>query len=218
MLFGMEILREDGTIYASPDTHFMHFTGKITFTTSTNNEWGKTYIDTGVPVSAAIMPFMRQVTLGPDGIGIGPLINYAGQWRIEVLSYLQQVIDLYIFSSVNPVPGDYGVAFYNETGEIIYSSDTCPLEVYPLGDIPYKNGLLSNLTFPHNVAVWPGPWGAEKAAGGVWFTVIPAAVGNTITPMSSYLDIYTKFGYAGNNAFRRNWQGSLIYINSDLYD
>lgn len=222
MSYGMEITRDDGTVYATPDTHFLHYVGKQTFTTLTNNNWGKTYIDTNVPVTSAMIPFMRQVTLGPEGggsgIGIGPLINYAGQWRIEVLSYLQQVIDLYIFSSVNPLPTNYGLAFYNTAGEVVYSSDTRPLETHPLPDIPYSGGVLTNLTFPHNVAVWPGPWGTDKGSGGVWFTVIPAAYGNTIKPIASYNDVYTQFGYANSNAFSRSWKGSLIYINTDLYD
>ncbi|UYK09136.1 hypothetical protein [Yersinia enterocolitica] len=126
MSYGMQILRDDGYLWLSPDITPMNLIQKIRVTT--NNTY-----QTNVPSGKACLGFLRT-----DGNTTFELkfSNSGANWSFTAEKGTGSGW-VYIFSNIALVSSGYGIKLFNVAGELIYSTDSIPLMInkYPVVNI-----------------------------------------------------------------------------------
>lgn len=148
MAYGLQIFREDGSLWMSPDVTPMNFIAKIRF----NAGGGDLY--TGIPDWKSIVFFVRHDR--EHGLGRFTQVKINGQWVIRY-NTARVSGSLYVFANWVNVTSGYGIAVYNAGGEMVWNTDMLPLQVTYI-DNPYGVDQRGDITLPvgFNVAVLPG--------------------------------------------------------------
>lgn len=228
MTYGAKVVRDNGSIWATPDTNFFHFERKVRLNTPGFNGYFSimTY-QTGIPTRFRVMPFVKLVDAPAPGdyqqIGATKITDSGGYWQIEFIFYRDPgkvfSFDLYLFSSQNPRSSlSYGIEFYNPSGDIVYSADTVPLQIYTTPTVTSPGRTEKIVDMGESVAVFPTATGSDNVANIAQYTVAPVAYQNSIYFLSNYRSAWAKYGYAEDNIFQAAFSGQAIYIKTALYD
>lgn len=227
MTFGVVIRRDNGSTWATPDTTFMHFNGKVTLTRpALSKNFGKLVYQTDVPTRYNIFPFtkLKDTPETFQSMGVGRIFEQNGMWAIEFIFYYDSKaqkwwqFDLYLFSSRNPVPrNNFGLIIYNNKGEIAYSADTKPLQIFTSNEKPSSTSLIREVGMGRSIAVMPTPVTSTKIADS-YYTCSPLAAGNSLFLMSHYMNPWANYGYSSNNIFQGAFVGFTTYIETAMYD
>ncbi|HCD3187927.1 TPA: hypothetical protein NBM92_002225 [Klebsiella oxytoca] len=210
MAYGLQIFRDDGSLWMSPDVTPMNFIKKIRFNA------GSGELATGIPEGKSIAFFVRHDQ--EHGRGLFSQIKNGGQWNIKykdarVAGYL------YIFANwVNKTSG-YGVAVYNAGAEMVWNTGMLPLQLTYI-DNPYGVDQRGDITIGvgFNVAVLPGvcsTWLAPLEPAHHIFLVgslLAGASGNNI-----YITRYDGTQVNGTTPAWR-YRDKFLCINTDYYD
>ncbi|EKJ8218458.1 hypothetical protein [Citrobacter sedlakii] len=176
MAYGLQIFRNDGSLWISPDVTPLNFMGKVRFSNGV--------VNTGIPSNKSLMFFVRHD--GPHGAGIFIPSNSGGSWIITV-TYANYSGDIYLFSNHVKSQHGWGVAVYNSAQEMVWNTDMRPLQVFRLNN---PQGINQNAAFTvaagRPVAVNPGicsTWIAPiDPAAGIFLTgaMAAGAYGDTV--------------------------------------
>ncbi len=123
MTYGMQILKEDGSLWLSPDFTPLNLINKGVISTSPG-----TVFSTDIPGEKEVIFFVSHNT---DG-----LVRYIPEVRngshcltVERSIGVSQAT-VYAFGNMAVRRGGYGIYMFNAVGDLIYSADMLPLEMH----------------------------------------------------------------------------------------
>lgn len=123
MAYGIQILKPDGTLWLSPDVTPLNLIQKIRV--NTNNTY-----QTTIPSGKSCVGFVRTDANTCFEV---KFINSGSNWSFTVAKGAGSGW-VYVFSNIALVESGYGIKLFNETGGLIYTTDSIPLQVekYPV--------------------------------------------------------------------------------------
>jgi hypothetical protein len=147
MPYGLEIFREDGSLWISPDVTPLNYIGKMTFT-------GTGGITTSVPSGRNLLVFIRN---NAASAATRITTSNAGSTWVINITQTNSTGTLYLFSNMVTTTSGYGVAVYNASGQMVWNTDMLPLQVFNVSN-PYGVSQTGNYTIETGVqlAVAPG--------------------------------------------------------------
>lgn len=220
-MYGGEILSEKGIVWMSPDVTPLNLVKRVDLTITTGT-FGQ-IIKTEIPSNRPIVFFTRVFS---DKIGLAAVIlNRNGQWSIEIRASRSATgvaesvkIRFYIFSNFVPkyVSSDWGIQYFNKKGDLTWTGDMIPLEVYA-GKAPNDRNYTVDVGFTCAVSPY---FSASYTAGFIpgtptiyiWITNAWKAYGSVI---SSYIVDNINSSNAGYDQFYSN---NYYYIKASNYD
>ncbi|EEZ7590696.1 TPA: hypothetical protein J1Z86_003627 [Escherichia coli] len=180
--YGCQILKDDGTLWLSPDFTPANLIHKGTFTASKDNVF-----TTSIPESKACFFF---VNFSSEARIIFVHEKSGGFWRLRVLqtSDASVTVTVYAFSNMVRSTPKWGLGFYNASGEMVYNSDMLPLDAqlvtpgismdwsqsfsYPVAVMPTFTGAVTKYVssyYQPAYALFTGAC-AQKVYNGYWFS------------------------------------------------
>lgn len=208
MSWGVELFRDDGSLFTSPDVSPLNLVQKLYV-------GADAAVQTNVPIDRACMVFIRN-----DNAYEGARItrfNSNGYWAIQTLGCIGNNW-LYIFSNYVPNPSGWGVQTYDAYGTPLWNTGLRPLQIIRHGN-PFGLSQQSNAVIDvgYPVAVVPGmvsTWVAPlNPAQGLYLVgnMTVGAVGNSITAKAVT-------GSQVSGGFPRNlYKNVFICINTNMY-
>lgn len=163
MAYGLQIFRDDGSLWISPDVTPLNYMGKISFANGT--------VDTGISSSKSLMFFVRHN--GPDGAGTFIPNNSGSTWEITITGSNYSGL-IYLFSNTVKSQSGYGVAVYNSSGEMTWNTDMLPLQVLKVNN-PY--GVTQTGSFTVSAGV---PVAVNPGICSTWLAVLNPSAGQYI--------------------------------------
>lgn len=147
MAYGLQIFRDDGSLWVSPDVTPLNFIGKIAF-------GGTGTITTSVPSGKSLMVFIRN-----DAASAATRIttsNAGAVWTITITQTTSGGL-LYLFANMVTSSTGFGVAVYNAAGEMTWNTDMLPMQFFAVNN-PYGVSQTGNYSIDTGVqiAVAPG--------------------------------------------------------------
>ncbi|EKN3986534.1 TPA: hypothetical protein ACVBYD_000802 [Yersinia enterocolitica] len=206
MSYGMQILRDDGYLWLSPDITPLNLIQKIRITT--NNTY-----QTNVPSNKTCLGFYRTDSNTTFEIKYS---NSGANWSFTAAKGMGSGW-VYIFSNIALVSSGYGIKLFNELGELTYSTDSIPLMInkYPVVNI----GDATSITdIGKQVAVMPGLVATR-------LTALNPALGIYLFGYNWSLAFGTSIGH--QNTFSEQIEGQrptfkfkqyIYYIDCSIYD
>lgn len=147
MAFGLQIFRDDGSLWISPDVTPLNYVGKIAF-----NETG--VITTSIPSGKNLIVFVRN---NAASSATRMTTSKSGSvWTINITN-TNSTGTLYLFSNMVTSTTGYGVAVYNASKEMVWNTDMLPLQVFTVNN-PYGVSQTGNYSIETGtqLAVAPG--------------------------------------------------------------
>lgn len=221
MAFGFEITAQNGKVYATPDTPFMHMTKRMVVN-FTGTKFGQQAedVNTGISSSLRFIPYAKSNVLGYFCTE-----HYQNpttkMWHIKCEHSRDMSITFYFFTNqIPPSSGGWGVEIFDAKGILIYSTNTKPLanHQYSMAFKP-SDGQLPKLDAKQPIACIPTPnqfW-VQPIAGGMnvqFMVAAPVCVGNIMqmgVQGTGIMPSESGFSFAG-------FGGVTNYIYSSLYD
>lgn len=143
MSFNMSITRPDGSVWLSPDQTPFCFIEKINFLSP------GTYV-TKVPVSKQIVCFAKVSGMAPIVMSYGESNGYN---TVNITKGGSGT--LYVFSNYEQNSGEYGIAFYDKSGAVVYSAESKPLVFSSIETPIVQTGTFHELEIGYECAVLP---------------------------------------------------------------
>jgi hypothetical protein len=147
MTYGLQIFRDDGSLWMSPDVTPLNYIGKIAF-------GGTGTITTSVPSGKNLMVFIRNdVATSATRITTS---NAGAVWTITITQTNSGGL-LYLFANMVTSTTGFGVAVYNAAGEMTWNTDMLPMQFFNVNN-PYGVSQTGNYSIDTGVqiAVAPG--------------------------------------------------------------
>ncbi|UBX30823.1 hypothetical protein [Arsenophonus apicola] len=220
-MYGGKIISEKGTVWISPDVTPLNLVKRVDLTITTGT-FGQ-IIKTEIPNNRPIVFFTRVFS---DKIGVAAVpLNSNGQWSLEIRAARNAKgttesvkIRFYIFSNFVPkdVSSDWGIQYFNAKGELTWTGDMIPLEVYS-GVAPNDSNYKVDVGFtcavaPYFSASYTAGFIPSKPPVYIWITNAWKAYGNVI---SSYIVDNINSSSSGYDQFYSN---NYYYIKASNYD
>ncbi|UTJ46570.1 hypothetical protein NLZ15_17240 [Atlantibacter subterranea] len=177
MTYGLQIFRDDGSLWMSPDVTPINYIGNLRYS-------GVGALVTSVPSSKALMVFIRN-----DAAAAGTRItlnNSGTTWVINIIQTESSGL-IYLFSNMVTSTSGWGVAVYNSAGEMTWNTDMLPLQIFTVAN-PYGINQTGSYSIETGVqlAIAPGicsTWLAPVNQGGgryLWGEIHVGASGSVI--------------------------------------
>lgn len=209
MMWGAKINNPDGSLWLSPDYVPLNLweTGVLAA------PFPATFIST-VPSGKSASFFISQTG---DGFLDARQVIVNGYHALTITAAQSSVtsIKIYCFANLARETGDYGIRFYNENGDLTYSSEMKPLELHVINtDQPWGNTTLDQ---GRKVAVLPAFSGmASQFDSGIGnyriFSMNAGAVGNSITVRLRLLT------GSASGPVAYTYTNQIYFIHADKYD
>lgn len=213
--YGLKVFRDDGSLFISPDVVPLNYIKKVQYYFNLNPY----RISTGIPADRSIKFFIRTTTDEYGGAIVKP-VNSGGYWDLEV-SRSHGSGYIYLFANMVTKTSGYGVAVYNQSGQMTWNTDMIPLQLYSIRNpsgISDRNQIRIPVGF--NVAVSPG-------LCSTYLIVVPPAAeeiriigGMICTGVRSEIVINTAWAYQSSGSISNpptRYKENLLYINTDMY-
>lgn len=143
-MYGMQLVKPDGSIWLSPD-----FTPVNLISRGDMGVYSGSVFTTPIPFDRVCFFFVR---MGGRAYSAFTHINNGGYHALRLdKTDNPGWIKVYAFSDMVTPPGDYGIAFYNSAGDMVYHGKMLPLEAH---QIPI-NGLSFDVNLGYTCAVSP---------------------------------------------------------------
>lgn len=126
MAYGLQIFRDDGSLWMSPDVTPINYIGNLRY-------GGTGALVTSVPSYKTLMVFIRN-----DAAAAGTRItlnNSGATWVINIIQTESSGF-IYLFSNMVTSTSGWGVAVYNGAGEMVWNTDMLPLQFFTVPN-PY---------------------------------------------------------------------------------
>ncbi|AHF77885.1 Phage-like protein [Sodalis praecaptivus] len=140
--YGMEIWRQDGSFFASPQYTPMVLVKVIDLTVTAQTGGITQSYATGIPSSQRAILFIKATSDNKVGALTSLEINNS-EWVANVILDNSTPsgtygFRLYVFGNYVPNPSGWGIAFYDASGKCIYTGTSLPLQIKRVDNI---NGL-----------------------------------------------------------------------------
>lgn len=214
MGYGLQIMNNNGKVFATPDTPFFHMTSRQTLGIG-----GNSIANNAVNYNTGISSNLRMVCYARcNGITFVIIQQYQsnGSWWLRIESSMACTLTLYIFT--NDIPsssGRWGMDFFDGSGRRVYSTSTKPLQNMQLSlnhagtmsvDVGHPTAAIATMC---DAFVRPFQQSDVQLMNGA-----PCAYGNRIDLIivgTGVMPGSSGFGFA-------IFGGVVNYINSSLYD
>lgn len=208
MSYGLQIMKDDGTLWVSPEVTPLNFISK----TQIQATEGASY-QSSVPSSKNAVFFVRYNAVGVVSFDDSDINGYRGLTVKKTLNV--STVDIYCFANLAIRKSDYGIFIFNSSGELVYSCDMKPLEIKSTGISVSGDGTIIDMGTP--VAVMPFFSGrtsqSNSSLGGYnIFDYHTGATGNSV--LNRRLQISS--GASGGAGFA--YQNTAFYIETNIYD
>lgn len=220
-MYGGKIISQKGIVWMSPDVTPLNLVKRVDLTIRTGT-FGQ-IIKTEIPGNRAIVFFTR---IFSDNIGVAAVpLNKNGQWNIEIRASRNAAgtaesvkIRFYIFSNFVPenVSSDWGIQYFNRKGELTWTGDMIPLEVY-VGVTPDYS--YSDVDVGFTCAV--SPYFSEFSVGDYISTSPPAYIGVSCA-WKAYGSVISSHVVENTILYNSGWgqflSNNYYYIKASNYD
>lgn len=126
MAYGLQIFRDDGSLFISPDVVPLNYVGKLNYS-------GIGSLSTSVPSGKSLIVFIRNDA--PNSATRVVTINSGSNWVINI-TQTNSGGTIYLFANMVTTTSGYGIAVYNAGGEMTWNTDMLPLQVFSVNN-PY---------------------------------------------------------------------------------
>lgn len=148
MSYGLEIYRSDGSLWVSPEVTPLNYMGKIRFGV------GNSTVTTNVPITKSMTYFVRHDK--EHGLGIFTMVKGSTNYNIKITN-ARYAGYIYVFANHVLNEHGYGIAVYNQSGQMTWNSEMRPLQIIPVNN-PYGVDQRGDITISvdFNAAISPG--------------------------------------------------------------
>ncbi|MBS6032054.1 MAG: hypothetical protein KIB40_02695 [Pantoea sp.] len=220
MAFGAQILKDDGTLWMSPDVTPMNLYQK--FTQSFNADTSlSTTIQLSVPASNPCMVFTRT---GGGGIAYG-MTQQNGYWSLSITGCATDNgssgtvnVTFYVFTNLVTVPSRYSAAYYDSAGVMRWHAEMRPLQIFQrsVSGLPGRGSFDAGFTSAVS-SIYSGLSVVNYAPGTppvyYWGSWAWRSTGSSILELPVYI-----WNTTSGSTYTQWGNSDVLYINAGNYD